>query len=205
MLLDVDGALMVDVDFPDQQYAAYRTGDEYSPRPIPGEALTIALLDPQGRARTYFYLAQAIDAVRAAASAGIDVVWNTNWLAAEERLRRLASEIGLADEVRFPTVDELPVRPTATRIDFGPNRLWEHWKVRALVERVHGSPTGSELLLVDADLDYSSRRLAEGVSRRAKRDDAIIGWVHPKDELGLDENDIAAIAEWARSGVLPGR
>ncbi|CAN5595900.1 hypothetical protein BH10ACT7_BH10ACT7_24710 [soil metagenome] len=204
MLLDVDSALMVDIDFPDQQYAAYRTGDDYSPQPFPDGALTTTLRDPRGRARTYFYLPQAIDAIRAAASAGIDVVWNTNWLADEERVRQVATEIGLADDVRFPTDDELPVRPTDTRIDFGPNCLWEHWKVQALVERVRTSATGCEIVLVDADLDYSSRRLSDGVSRRAKRNDAIVGWIHPKDELGLDDHDAAAIVGWAQTGTLPG-
>lgn len=203
LLLDLDGALIVDIAFPDQDYAAYREGRHFSPKPAPDGALTTTLRDPQGRARTYFYLPRAIDAVRAAASAGIDVVWNTNWLASEEQLRQLAAQIGLADDVRFPTDDELPVRPSVTRIDFGPNQLWEHWKVQALVERVRTSATGCELVLVDADLDYSSRRLSEGVSRRAKRNDAIVGWIHPKDELGLDDHDIAAIADWAHTGTLP--
>ena len=203
MLLSVDGTLLVEIDSPERQYASYRTGVDQAPLPVPGDARELVIGTPRGNPSAFFFRPAVIDAVHELANAGVDIVWNTRWLSTPSKLDALARELDIADAVRVPTEIELPVAPTVERIDFGPNRLWEHWKVQALVLRVSRLPQGAELVLVDAHLDYSSRRLADGAARRARRADAAVGGVTPNDTVGLDQRSITVLRAWAAGGPLP--
>ena len=93
--------------------------------------------------------------------------------------------------------------PSDAPIDFGPNVFWEHWEVAALVQRVHDLDPASELVVIDAKLDCTSRRLADGVARRARRTDARVGGIHTYDQRGLDNRGAAWLRSWAEGGYLP--
>ena len=202
ILLSVDGSLLVEIDSPERAYAAYRTGRGEGPLEVPPGASSLNLAGPDGRG-PYFFRPAVVDALNDLAHAGVDIVWNTRWLTSPEPLSVLARMLGLDDAVRVPTVAELPIPPANLRIDHGPNVLWEHWKVQALVQRVRDLPEDAELVVIDAHLDYSSRRLSDGVARRSRREDARIGGIATNDKWGIDERAIAALWSWVGGDRLP--
>jgi len=202
VLLSVDGSLLVELDSPERAYAAYRLGKDYSPLTVPPEALLVDAVGHDGRG-PYFYRPAVVEAVRASAHAGVDIVWNTRWLTNPMQLELLAQIVGLAGAVRIPDGSELPVSPTSDRVDHAPNVLWEHWKLRALVERARHLPAGAELVVVDTELDMVSPRIPHGVARRARRDDIRLGGIMPVGTRGLDDVAARSLREWATGGDIP--
>jgi len=194
ILLGVDGVLLVEIDSPVRAYAAYREGREHRPLPVPDDASLL----PDGR---FFFRPAVIDGLR---HLDADIVWNTHRLTDPAALRALSDHLGLADVVRFPDAAELPVPPRDARVDTGPNVLWEHWKVRALTQRVRDLPPGDEIVVVDAILDFSSRRMPEGLARRAGRSDADgVGGIKTWDATGLRPGDGELLRAWAAGGPPP--
>jgi len=202
ILLSIDGALLVETDSPEREYAAYRVGDEYRPLTVPDDAVELEMKGPGDRG-PYFYRPAVVDGLRALARSGADIVWNTRWLASPASLGELSRRLGLEGSVRVPSPAELPVAPADVRIDLGPNVLWEHWKVQALVQRVRDLPAGDELVVVDSVLDFSSRRLPDGAARRAHRNDVRIGGVKTYDQIGLNGRAIEALSDWIAGGPMP--
>lgn len=194
ILLGVDGVLLVEIDSPVRAYAAMREGREEGPLPVPGDAEVTA----DGR---FFFRPAVLSGLR---ELDADLVWNTRRLVDPPALWALAAELELTDAVRFPDAAELPADPTDARVDTGPNVLWEHWKVQALIERVRTLPSGDEVVVVDAVLDFSGSRLPDGLARRAKRADAAgIGGIHVPDTWGLDPWGVELLREWVAGGAVP--
>lgn len=202
LLLSVDGSLLVEIDSPERAYAADREGRTHEPLEVPPDARELQLAGPGGRGPYYFRPA-AITALRHLADTGVDIVWNTRWLAFPPSLSGLAHALGLEDAVRAPGSDELPVVPVDLRIDHGPNVFWEHWKVRALVQRVRDLPEDAELVVIDTHLDFSSRRLSDGVARRSGREHQRLGSITPHDRYGIVAHAITALRSWADGKDLP--
>ncbi|MDQ1082242.1 MULTISPECIES: hypothetical protein [Microbacterium] len=197
ILLSVDGTLLVEIDSPIRAYAAMREGREEAPLPVPDDADVTA----DGR---FFFRPDVHRALREFVADGVDVVWNTGRLIDPRALQALAAEIGLEDAVRFPDAAELPAPPTDDRVDTGPNVMWEHWKVRALVERARTLPEGDEVVVVDPILDLEGSRLPDGLARRTKRPDAAgIGGIHVPDTWGLDLWGVEILREWVAGGAVP--
>lgn len=194
ILLGVDGVLLVELDSPVREYADDRTGRAHAPLPVPADAE----LRPDGRS---FFRPAAVEGLR---HLDAELVWNSRRLTNPEALQALSHELGLGDVVRFPDAAELPAPPTDDRIDTGPNVLWEHWKVQALIHRVRDLPPGDEVVTVDATLDFSSRRLPEGLARRAGRPDATgIGGIKTADVVGLEASGVELLRAWAAGGAVP--
>jgi len=202
ILLSVDGSLLVEIDSPERAYAAYRTGRDEGPLAIPPGAGELDFTGLNGRG-PYFFRPAVVEVLRDLAHAGVDIVWNTRWLTSPEVLGELAHVLGLDEAVRFPTAAELPSPAVNVRIDHGPNVFWEHWKIQALIQRVRDLPEGAQLVIIDAHMDYSSRRLADGVARRSRREDARVGGIMTIDRWGLDERGIAALRSWGGGAGLP--
>lgn len=194
ILLGVDGVLLVELDSPAREYADYRTGRDHAPLPVPADATLL----PGDR---FFFRPAVVEGVR---SLDADLVWNSHRLTDPEALRTLSDRLGLGDVVRFPDAAELPVPPTDDRLDTGPNVLWEHWKVQALIHRVRDLPPGDEAVTVDATLDFSSRRLPEGLARRAGRPDAAgVGGIKTADVVGLEASGVELLRAWVAGGAVP--
>lgn len=194
ILLGIDGVLLVELDSPAREYADYRTGREHAPLPVPADAQLL----PSGR---FFFRPAVVEGLR---SLPADLVWNSNHLVDPEALRNLSDHLGLSDVVRFPDAAELPVPPTADRIDTGPNVLWEHWKVQALIHRVRTLLPGDEVVTVDATLDFSSRRLPEGLARRAGRPDAAgLGGIKTAGVVGLEASSVELLRAWIEGAAVP--
>lgn len=197
ILLGVEGVLLVEIDSPARDYAAMREGREYAPLPVPGDGA----VTPDGR---FFFRRPIIDGIRELAAAGADIVWYTRRLTDPDALRALAEHLGLTDAVRFPDAAELPAAPTDDRVDTGPNVLWEHWKVQALIQRARDLPPGDEVVVVDSTLDFTAHRMPDGLARRSGRKDADgIGGVKTIDVVGLDEPRLAALRAWVAGGAVP--
>lgn len=197
ILLGVEGVLLVEIDSPARDYAAMKEGREYAPLPVPDDGA----VTPDGR---FFFRRPMVDGIRELATAGADVVWHTRRLTDPDALRALAEHLGLADAVRFPDAAELPAAPTDDRIDTGPNVLWEHWKVQALIQRARDLPAGDEVVVVDATLDFTAHRMPDGLARRSGRKDADgIGGVKTIDVVGLDEPRLGALRAWVAGGAVP--
>ncbi|KZE39195.1 hypothetical protein [Microbacterium sp. T32] len=119
-------------------------------------------------------------------------------------MRELAENLGLADTVRFPDATELQAAPTIDPVDVGPNVLWEHWKVQALIQRARDLPAGDEVVVVDSTLDFTAHRMPDGLARRSGRKDADgIGGVKTIDVVGLDEPRLDALRAWLAGGAVP--
>lgn len=197
ILLGVEGVLLVEIDSPAREYAAMKEGREYVPLPVPDDAA----VTPDGR---FFFRLPVVDGIRDLAADGADIVWNTRRLTDPAALRALAGHLGLTDAVRFPDAAELPAAPTDTRVDVGPNVLWEHWKVQTLVQRVRDLPAGDEVVVVDAALDFSAHRMPDGLARRSGRRDADgVGGVKTVDVVGLDEPRLSTLRAWVAGGAVP--
>lgn len=194
ILLGVDGVLLVELDSPARAYADYRTGRDHAPLPVPADAELL----PGGR---FFFRPTVVEGLRTLSA---DLVWNSNRLTDPEALRVLSADLGLSDVVRFPDAADLPVPPTDDRIDTGPNVLWEHWKLQSLIHRVRTLPAGDEVVTVDATLDFSSRRLPEGLARRAGRPDATgLGGIKTADAVGLEASGVELLRTWIEGGAVP--
>jgi len=197
ILLGVEGVLLVEIDSPARDYAAMKEGREYAPLPVPDDGE----VTPDGR---FFSRLPVVAAIRELAAAGADIVWHTRRLADPDALRGLAEYLGLADAVRFPDAAELRAAPTDDRVDAGPNVLWEHWKVRALIQRVRDLPAGDEVVVVDSTLDFTAHRMPDGLAHRAGRRDAdAVGGVKTIDVVGLDEPRLDALRAWIAGGTVP--
>lgn len=197
ILLGVEGVLLVEIDSPARDYAAMKEGRDYVPLPVPDDGA----VTPDGR---FFFRVPMVDGIRELAAAGADIVWNTRRLTDPEALRALAEHLALADAVRFPDAAELPTPPTDGPVDVGPNVLWEHWKVRALIQRARDLPAGDELVVVDSTLDFTAHRMPDGLARRSGRMDAEgIGGVKTVDTVGLDEPRRDALRAWVTGGTVP--
>lgn len=197
ILLGVDGVLLIEIDSPARDYAAMREGRDYAPLPVPDDGA----VTPDGR---YFFRVPIVDGIRELAAAGADIVWHTRRLTDPDALRELAEHLGLADAVRFPDAAELPAAPTTDRVEVGPNVLWEHWKVQALIQRAHDLPAGDEVVVVDSTLDFTAHRMPDGLARRSGRMDADgIGGVKTIDTVGLDEPRLEALRVWVAGGAVP--
>lgn len=197
ILLGVDGVLLVEIDSPARDYAAMKEGRDYAPLPVPDDGA----VTPDGR---FFFRLPIADGIRELAAAGADVVWHTRRLTDPDALRDLAENLGLADTVRFPDATELPAAPTIDPVDVGPNVLWEHWKVQALIQRARDLPAGDEVVVVDSTLDFTAHRMPDGLARRSGRMDADdIGGVKTIDVVGLDEPRLDALRAWLAGGAVP--
>lgn len=197
ILLGVEGVLLVEIDSPARDYAAMKEGREYAPLPVPDDGA----VTPDDR---FFFRLPMVEGIRELAEAGADIVWNTRRLTDPAALRALAEHLGLADAVRFPDATELPAAPTDGPVDTGPNVLWEHWKVQALVQRVRNLSAGDKVVVVDATLDLTAHRMPDGLARRSGQKDADgIGGVKTVDTAGLDEPRLAALRTWVAGGTVP--
>lgn len=202
VLLGVDGCLIVEIDSPERAYAADRAGIEYSPLPVPSDALTLTIPGRDGRG-PYFYRPAVVDALRDLAADGVDLVWNTRWLTVPAQLDELVRELGLTDAVRRPIVTELPIPPANVRVEREPNVFWEHWKVQALVEHVRRMPADAAILVLDAHLDMASPRLRDGVAHRTHRDVLRVDGIKTDDTQGIDGKAIGMLRTWAAGSALP--
>ncbi|MFS0795541.1 hypothetical protein [Microbacterium sp. 1P10AE] len=197
ILLGVEGVLLVEIDSPAHDYAAMKEGRDYASLPVPDDGA----VTPDGR---FFVRIPVVEGIRELAGAGADIVWHTRRLTDPDALRELAEHLGLADTVRFPDAAELPAAPTEDRIDTGPNVLWEHWKVQALIQRARDLPSGDEVVVVDSTLDFTAHRMPDGLARRSGRKDADgIGGVKTVDVVGLDEPRLDALRAWVAGGAVP--
>ncbi len=197
ILLGVEGMLLVEIDSPAREYAAMKEGREYAPLPVPDDGD----VTPDGR---FFFRIPVVEGIRGLAAAGAEIVWHTRRLTGPDALAALAEHLGLADAVRFPAVTELPASPTNDRVDVGPNALWEHWKVQALIQRARDLPAGDEVVAVDSTLDFTAHRMPDGLARRSGRQDADgIGGVKTVDAVGLDEPRLDALRAWVAGGAVP--
>lgn len=197
ILLGVEGVLLVEIDSPARDYAAMKEGREYAPLPVPDDGA----VTPDGR---FFFRGPVVEGIRELAAAGADIVWHTRRLTDPDALRGLAEHLGLADAVRFPDAAELPAAPTADRVDVGPNVLWEHWKVQALIQRARDLQPGDEVVVVDSTLDFTAHRMPDGLARRSGRKDADgIGGVKTIDVVSLDERRLDALRAWVAGGAMP--
>ena len=182
LLLDVDATVIVDVVDPVLSYAAYREGREYVSPAVPEGARELSVVDPGGRERAVIVRGEVVEAIRAQAAAGVDVVWLSSWLAAPELLDGLAAELGLDGVVRRPTAAELPVAPPA-----------DGWMLAAIVEFARGLGEGDDLVLASVELDLSALRVAVDVRRRAGVPGALLGGIPTHRQRGLDD---AALRAW---------
>lgn len=197
ILLGAEGVLLVEIDSRDRAYTAFREDREYAPLPVPGDGA----VTPDGR---FFFRLPMVDGIRELAAAGADIVWHTRRLTDSAALRSLAEHLGLADTVRFPDATELPAAPTDDPVDTGPNVLWEHWKVQALIRWARDLPAGEEVVVVDSTLDFTAHRMPDGLARRSGRKDADgIGGVKTIDTVGLDEPRLDALRAWVAGGPVP--
>ncbi|KTR96367.1 hypothetical protein NS220_02305 [Microbacterium testaceum] len=194
ILLGIDGVLLVELDSPAREYADYRTGRAHAPLPVPADAELL----PGGR---FFFRPAVVEGLR---SLSADLVWNSHRLVDPDALRILSDQLGLGDVVRFPDATELPAAPTNDPVDTGPNILWEHWKVLSLIERLRNLPPGDEVVTVDATLDFSARRLPEGLARRAGRPNASgLGGIKTADVFGLPADAVELLRAWVAGGAVP--
>ena len=197
ILLGVEGVLLVEIDSRDRAYTAFREDRDYAPLPVPDDGA----VTPDGR---FFFRLPIVDGIRELAAAGADIVWHTRRLTDPEALRVLAEHLGLAETVRFPDATELPAVPTTDPVDVGPNVLWEHWKVQALIQRARDLPAGDEVVVVDSTLDFTAHRMPDGIARRSGRKDADgIGGVKTIDVVGLDEPRLDVLRAWVAGGAVP--
>ncbi|WZH38238.1 MAG: hypothetical protein PIR02_06105 [Microbacterium enclense] len=63
---------------------------------------------------------------------------------------------------------------------------------------------GDEVVVVDAILDFSSRRMPDGLARRASRGDVDgVGGIKTVDAVGLQSSDVDLLRAWTAGGPVP--
>ncbi len=129
--LELEGGAAVDIHSVARSNAAWQGGEPYEDLPVPPGARTVTAVGPLDRPATLFAHPPVLRGLRELRDAGVELVWNSRWLATPDRLRALADELGLGDVVRLPSADELPVAPNQDGIGILTTPYWEHWKVRA--------------------------------------------------------------------------
>ena len=72
------------------------------------------------------------------------------------------------------------------------------------MQRVGDLPPGDEVVVVDAILDFSSRRMPDGLARRASRGDVDgVGGIKTGDAIGLQPSDVELLRAWTAGGPVP--
>ena len=202
LLLELEGAVVVDTFSQSRSNAVWQGLADDVRLTVPEDARSFEVTGPADRPHEYFVQPGVVEGVRALAEAGVDILWNSRWLATPDRLGAFAEQLGLADAVRMPTVDELPVAPNLDWIGIRTTPFWEHWKVVALVEWARRLAPDDELVIVDRVLDVSARRLSDGIAHRVKARDRRLGSLSPHEEVGLDGASFAVLAAWAAGASL---
>ncbi len=201
LLLAVDAVVVVYVVDPVLEYASFKGSGDYVSTPVPQGARELDVTDPRGLRRAAFVRPEVLAALRDSALAGVDIVWNSQWLTAPERLRALARDLELDDIIRFPTEAELGSAPTDEPFHRASAGFWNHWKMLNLVERVRALPPGHDLVLADTGVDLSALNVAETVRRRAGNPAASLGSIPTSRTWGLDE---VALWGWMPERARPG-